>query len=187
MTILISEEALWQYSLGVYGIERNKQCLLWLQDHANMNINILLSTGYLANCGWVISAQDIAKMFSAIAHLDADTRRLREARRLLALSSGQSNFKLSPAYTAALHAELESEKQQQQAIVQWCGQHRNIFNKQVSASAVEQLTSELIQTVQFFKTYKLDCPAFQNSPKLEPQIEQHIHAISVEFIEFGEN
>jgi len=203
MTVAISADALWHYSLKVYGLKHNQVRLLWLQDNAHFNINILLSAGYLASLGCLLSAQQLQQMHAAIAQLDAHTQHLRSIRRAISTNAGQSNYKHSDDYKKALSEELESEKQQQVAIIEWCQKQPNMIIRNTNSKVAENLASQLLASSNFFQTLKLDCPEMsldaqtlkldcpaitpdtKNKLELMQKIEQSIGAISHEFIKMN--
>lgn len=193
-SVLNKSDAFWHYSLHVYGVTQTKDCLLYLQDEADLNVNILLFSGYLASIGQLLYASDIKRIYKAIKPLDYHTLRLRTKRRRFTLActkacSGQSNFKLSTYYKALLAAEIMSEKIQQEAIVKAADY---IFKRPASKDVsyvFQSLESELVKSAHFFANNKLDCPGLDLSTDLvlerSMQIKQKISVLVKQFSMVG--
>lgn len=65
-----SVDEFWQFSLRYYQIPSHKVSLLWLQDHANVNINLLLGLFYLAQQEVLLKFEHSHSLFSSITALD---------------------------------------------------------------------------------------------------------------------
>jgi uncharacterized protein (TIGR02444 family) len=186
----VTSDAFWQYSLRVYGAGQTKDCLLYLQDEANLNVNILLFSGFLASKGYMLYATDIVHLFKAIKPLDERTKRLRAKRIRFALAcSGQSKCKLSAYYKALMATEIMSEKEQQEAIVKAA---IDILKRPVLTNisyAFQNLKSELVKSAYFYANNNLDCPGLDLSPdkKLEKStlIRQKISVLVQQFSTVG--
>ena len=104
----LSASDFWVFSLEVY--PDWQRTLLLLQDDYDLNINLLLFCIYLEQRNQRLSAQQMAALIQNCEQTRPLLMSLREVRRV-AKSVNQQ------AYSQLKEAELELEKQQQQAIV----------------------------------------------------------------------
>ncbi|ALT00068.1 TIGR02444 family protein [Lacimicrobium alkaliphilum] len=104
----LSASDFWDFSLKVY--PDWQQTLLLLQDDYDLNINLLLFCLYLEQRNQRLSAQQMATLMQNCEQTRPLLMSLREVRRAAKGVNQQ-------AYSQLKQAELELEKQQQQALI----------------------------------------------------------------------
>lgn len=115
----ISASEFWQYSLQYYTQNNNQETLLWLQDNAALNVNIVLLIMYLQTKSVFISTKQFNQLNNINQKLDSLTSNFREKRRLLKadnIGKGMADYRTDD-YKDLLHQELESERQQQARLI----------------------------------------------------------------------
>jgi uncharacterized protein (TIGR02444 family) len=119
----------WQFSLAVYAAPGVADECLDLQDHFGIDVNLLLFAAYVGSRRLVLSSDDVDQCFLAVREWrEQVVHPLRSVRR--------ATKTLLPQYSLALQrqiedirgkvklAELESEKVQQDLLLQWLdGRH----------------------------------------------------------------
>ena len=162
----INAEGLWHYSLRFYDIPLHKEALLWLQDAAHLNVNIVLAYFYAASNEWLLKESDYSLLYAEITVLDKQTSELRKERKAFKESMALETSAMSlnadagqSKYKQMLTHELALEKQQQSLIADW------LINNLPQPLAVDNFDSNmlsalLIRMIQAHQDVTLDCPAF---------------------------
>lgn len=121
---MASADALWAFSLAVYGRDGVADECLDLQERLGLDVNILLFAAFIGAVeGMRLESQDIAAANAAVAAWQSEiVRSLRRARR--ALKPASTGADPLQAASAALRAqvkvaELEAEKIEQAMLWQW--------------------------------------------------------------------
>lgn len=117
----ISVASFWDFSVSFYQQHNNQYTLLWLQDNARLNVNMLLLILYLGQFKLVLSKQKIAQLMAQLQTLDSLTSNLRRQRKALkeAFYAYESwpNNEMEIQYNQMLEKELMFEKQQQKLLI----------------------------------------------------------------------
>lgn len=116
----ISADEFWQFSLQFYGLDDNQTLLLWLQDKAGLNVNLVLLLFYLQTKSVYISFNKFSHLKDINKNLDSLTSNYREKRRELKadnIAKGMPDYR-SISYQELLKQELDLEKQQQNNLLQ---------------------------------------------------------------------
>lgn len=116
----ISTDEFWQFSLQYYGLNDNQTLLLWLQDKAGLNVNLVLLLFYLQTKSVCISFNEFNYLKVFNKNLDSLTSNYREKRRELKednIAKGLVDYR-SISYQDLLNQELDLEKQQQTNLIQ---------------------------------------------------------------------
>jgi uncharacterized protein (TIGR02444 family) len=116
-TISVSE--FWQYSLHYYTQNNNQTTLLWLQDNAALNVNIVLLLMYLQTKSMFISVNQFNDLNQKNQALDSLTSNFREKRRVLKadnIDKEMADYR-TVDYQELLQQELDLEKQQQAQLI----------------------------------------------------------------------
>lgn len=189
MSVDLSAQAFWQYSLAYYGVDDNKNALLSLQDEFGLNVNLALAVLFLSHYSIKLELAFCEHMYAQIDALDELTKTQRQKRRSLLASGiseasacGQSKselieqVKLSESYKQALQCELDLEKQQQLGLALCFEQ----LSQNQSTVSLEALNDLLISLVYVFINKNLDCPNVSSGvgakmdAKIAESLKQHI-------------
>lgn len=130
----ISGNEFWQYSLQYYTRDNNQTILLWLQDNAALNVNVVLLLMYLQTKGLYISIDQLSHLNKNNQDLDRLTSSFREKKRILKadnISKGMADYR-TVEYQALLQQELDLEKQQQMALIDIASKFSWQANKDVT-------------------------------------------------------
>ncbi len=116
----LTSEEFWAFSLDFYSIAAHQEALIWLQDHAQLNVNLVLLIFYSAINRHSFNNNKIKCLQKSIKELDSLTSNLREERRshkANKIQVGQSDYK-DAYYRELLAKELMLEKQQQTTLIE---------------------------------------------------------------------
>ena len=105
-------ETLWQFSCDYYA--PRQRAFLALQDHYQLNINLLLLAIFLDRQNLALTTAQWQQLIAHIADSDAELQSMRQHRRNLSRGSEE--------YQQSLTTELQLEKQQQAACIVWLNQ-----------------------------------------------------------------
>lgn len=100
-------DAFWHFSGKVYGLHKTR--CLHLQDHYQLNVNLILVGLYLNQSNTRLSQDDWRCLIDSIADSDQQIKQLREQRRAIKAQNKD--------YTELLAIELNQEKKQQKLII----------------------------------------------------------------------
>lgn len=127
-----TSEQFWQYSLQLY--PSIQQPLLMLQNELGANVNLLLLLLYAEQQQWHWSATQINQLQHAVALVNQQcTGPIRHLRQQLSHHPLLKN--------ALLHAELEAEKLEQQALLAVCPEPTEKNNDDLLTCYLQQLAS----------------------------------------------
>lgn len=109
---LFDHAAFWTYSIQAYALDGVKENCLWLQDKEHADVNLLLLMAWLDDTETALTNQHIQNLI----HISEEWQKnrlqpLRTARK--------TTSKNAPEYKRALATELETEKQEQCAFVDY--------------------------------------------------------------------
>ncbi|KJY84224.1 hypothetical protein TW81_05370 [Vibrio galatheae] len=111
VTISLTLERLWQFSLQYYSVREVKEACLHLQNHFKGNVNLLLLLKWLDEQQVCFKEQDWRKVEECLGRSETLLHDYRELRRKL-------KFHLpDTVYRESLQFELQLEKQQQSDLV----------------------------------------------------------------------
>ena len=105
---LYSPDAFWRYSLTVYGREQVKHLCLTLQDEQQMNVNLILLCGWLAEFGKSLTAFQFKHIWQHLVPSDNTLHCHRQQRR---------QAKGTSQYDELLAQELKMEAAQQRSLL----------------------------------------------------------------------
>ncbi|MFA0415590.1 TIGR02444 family protein [Vibrio renipiscarius] len=111
VSVSLTLERLWQFSLQYYGVHEVKQACLNLQNQFKGNVNLLLLLKWLDEQQVTIAEQDWHKVEECLGRSEALLQSYRELRRKLKQPLTDT------LYREALQFELQLEKQQQSDLV----------------------------------------------------------------------
>lgn len=111
VTISLTLERLWQFSLQYYSVREVKEACLHLQNHFKGNVNLLLLLKWLDEQQVSFQEQDWHKVEECLGRSEALLHSYRELRRKL------KSHLPDTLYRESLQFELQLEKQQQSDLV----------------------------------------------------------------------
>ncbi|KGY11378.1 hypothetical protein NM22_16090 [Vibrio tubiashii] len=111
VTISLTLERLWQFSLQYYSVREVKEACLHLQNHFKGNVNLLLLLKWLDEQQVSFQEQDWHKVEECLGRSEALLHSYRELRRKF------KNNLPDTLYRESLQFELQLEKQQQSDLV----------------------------------------------------------------------
>lgn len=116
-------EDLWAFSLRVYAGDGVASACLWLQDHRDVDVNVLLYCCWLGGRGVTLDNQSIAMARQVVAPwAQAVVQQLRTTRRWIKEQLLAGDGQADPDYVALREsikaAELEAERLQQRMLAQ---------------------------------------------------------------------
>lgn len=111
VTISLTLERLWQFSLQYYSVREVKEACLHLQNHFKGNVNLLLLLKWLDKQQVCFQEQDWHKVEECLGRSEALLHSYRELRRKF------KNSLPDTLYRESLQFELQLEKQQQSDLV----------------------------------------------------------------------
>nr|WP_136250859.1 TIGR02444 family protein [Ningiella ruwaisensis] len=110
-SIIIAPELFWEYSLNIYKDEKVKDACLFLQDHAGLNVNLILLLTYLSEQQLILSFEDLEGIETALERSEKLLKHHRRKRKGLKKIN-------QVAYKQALADELDLERGQQQELLE---------------------------------------------------------------------
>jgi uncharacterized protein (TIGR02444 family) len=146
------EQALWAFSLTVYGCEGVREECLDLQGRFDVDVNLLLFCTYLgAEHGVILTRANAVEAYNTVRSWHADiVTQLRQIRRSLKLWGTDKNS-LMAAESEQLRAkikaiELESERIEQTMLAQWALPRLNGWSRGEANAAARSNVATLLQT-----------------------------------------
>ena len=116
----ISADEFWQFSLQYYALNNNQTLLLWLQDNAGLNVNVVLLLMYLRTKSANISFNkfnDLNRINKNLDSLTSNYRKKRRALKVVNIANGITDYRCKE-YQVLLNQELDLEKQQQSNLIE---------------------------------------------------------------------
>jgi uncharacterized protein (TIGR02444 family) len=116
----ISVDEFWQFSLQYYGLNNKQSLLLWLQDNAGLNVNVVLLLIYLQIKSVKISLNNFSDLNKKNQKLDSLTSNYRKKRREIKAENiaKEMNDYRCVEYQELLKVELDLERQQQSNLLE---------------------------------------------------------------------
>ncbi|QXO17648.1 MULTISPECIES: TIGR02444 family protein [Vibrio] len=143
VTLSLTLERLWQFSLQYYSVREVKEACLSLQNNFNGNVNLLLLLKYLDEQQLTLQEQDWQSLIEGIARTETLLHHYRELRRKL------KNNLTDTLYREALQFELQLEKQQQSDLIEVINRHTLTINhgEVLTLRYCRQLGAEHLATI----------------------------------------
>jgi uncharacterized protein (TIGR02444 family) len=135
VSLSLTIEHLWQFSLQYYGVKDVKEACLSLQNHFGGNVNVVLLLKWLDDQHVSINKLDFERLVNSTATTDKLLNRYRELRKALKIHLPD------PLYREALQFELQLEKQQQADLINCVNQSQ--FFPATNCSLTQQYCQSL--------------------------------------------